>query len=144
MDKLYRIGGLRLLTRSGSLIFCDNCEKIVGSINRQGYRYLNLSIVCTCGNCGSIEISRPGNTSDPFERINKMPDSREGIAVCKNCKMPIFGVISDRVRTYSFYVECVCGEKYDTKSNFSKRLGETIRLMQIEKIKKRYDNPKGV
>lgn len=135
MEKSYRIIGLRLLSKSGGLVFCDNCEKIVGSINKQGYRYLNISISCTCGNHGSLEISKPDNTSDPYERLNQMPMDKNGVEVCKYCKTPMFGVIVDRVRSFSFYSECICGEKYDTKPNFPKRLGETVQLLKIEDLK---------
>ncbi len=126
--------GLHTLSRNGSLIFCDNCEKILGSSNKDAYKYMNVSIVCTCGNYGSIEVAKPENTSDPSKRVNKMPKEKYGVQICKRCGRPLLGVISDRVRAYSFYVECVCGEKYDMKSTFSKRLGET--MQKLGEIKK--------
>lgn len=132
MKKKYVSSGLRTLSKSGSLIFCDNCEKILGSINKQGYRYINLSLTCSCNYDGILEISREDSTSDPFERVNRMPYEKDGLAVCKKCGNVMFGVIPDRLINYSFYVECTCGEKYDIKPTFGKRLGETL-----EKINKK-------
>ena len=46
-------------------------NKIVGSINKSGYRYINISMVCSCGNYGSLEIRRPDAEVDLLERIKK-------------------------------------------------------------------------
>ncbi len=131
MKKYHYVKGLRTLSKNGSLIFCENCEKIVGSINQQGYRYINLGISCSCGEFGSLEIAKTDSTADPYDSVDRMPKTEKGIAVCKKCGMPLFGVIDGRVKSYSFYVECVCGEKYDLKSTFPDRLGATL-----ESIKK--------
>lgn len=117
------------MSRSGGLVFCDTCEKIIASINKQGYRYINLGIVCSCGNYGHLEFIDEESTADPFERVNLMPNEKNGVAICKHCTTPLFGVIDGRVKNYSFYVECICGEKYDTKSNSGKRLGETVKIL---------------
>lgn len=127
MKKKYTANGLRTLSKSGSLIFCNNCDKIVGSINRQGYRYINLTMTCSCNSAGMLEISRENSTSNPLERINRMPAEKDGLAVCKKCGNVMFGLIQGRVLSYAFYVECTCGEKYDIKPMFGKRLGETLR-----------------
>ena len=134
MKTTYTLSGLKLLSKGGSLIFCENCKKIVGSINKSGYRYINISMVCSCGNYGSLEIRRPDAEVDLLERINRTADEKNGVQTCKKCGNPIFGIIANRVRTYSFYAECICGEKYDQKSNFSKRLGETARLLKLKSI----------
>ncbi len=130
MKKLYNANGLRTLSPSGSLVFCEVCGKIVASINRQGYRYINLSINCSCGNFGNLEIVKETSTSDPYKVQGRMPDSKSGLAVCSVCDTRMFGVIDERVKNYSFYAECTCGEKYDLKPNFPKRLGETLDIIK--------------
>ncbi|MBR5155595.1 MAG: hypothetical protein IKW62_03805 [Clostridia bacterium] len=130
MKKVYNANGLKTLSPNGSLVFCKNCEKIVASINKQGYRYINLSITCSCGSFGNLEIAKETSTSDPYEVINRMPKAKNGLAVCGVCNVPMFGVIDERVKNYSFYVECVCGKKYDLKPSFPKRLGETIEMLK--------------
>ncbi len=130
MKRLYNAKGLKTLSPSGSLVFCSNCEKIVASINKQGYRYINLSIACSCGSFGTLEIAKDANTSDPYDTVNHMPKSKNKVAVCDVCDTPMFGVIDERVKNYSFYIECVCGEKYDLKSSFPKRLGETLDIIK--------------
>ena len=134
MKTTHTLSGVKLLSKGGSLIFCENCKKIIGSINKNGYRYINISVVCSCGNYGSVEIARPDSTADPFEKVRNIPNEKNGVQVCQNCETPIFGIIASRVRTYSFYAECICGEKYDLKSNSAKRLGETARLLKLKRI----------
>ena len=131
MKKSRTIKGLFTLSKRGSLVFCKNCQRIVGSINVKGYRYINLVIDCGCQSLGTLEIVTDKSTSNQYEPINRMPMSKNGVAVCKKCETPIFSVIEERVNNYSFYAECICGEKYDLKPTFPKRLGETL-----EKIKK--------
>ncbi len=130
MKKYSAAKGLKTLSKNGSLIFCENCEKILGSINVQGYRYINLSISCNCDAFGSLEIATAKSTSDPYKNVNRMPRSKNGISVCKKCGKAMFGIIDERVKGYSFYVECTCGEKYDLKSTFSNRLGETLEVIK--------------
>lgn len=131
MKKSRKIRGLFTLSKSGSLVFCKECKRIVGSINEKGYRYINLVIDCRCQLRGDLEIITEKSTSNQYEAVRHMPMAKNGVAVCKNCGTPMFSVIEERVEGYSFYVECICGEKYDLKPTFPKRLGETL-----EKIKK--------
>ncbi len=137
MKKHYYIKGIKLLNRYGSLIFCENCKRILGSINRLGYRYINLSLTCKCDVFCNVEIAKTVNTSDPFERVERMPMSKNGINICKKCGTPLFGIIDDRVKNYSFYVECSCGEKYDLMPSFPSRLGKTLEEIKNKKISER-------
>lgn len=124
------VDGARLLQPNGGLMFCDNCEKIVGSINPLGYNFLMLVFCCTCGQYGCVEISRNKKRYNPDERVNKMPKSKNALCCCPRCDEVLFSVLENRVETYSFSVECKCGEKYDVKPNFSKRLGETLKMYE--------------
>ena len=130
MNKEYLVESSQPLHKNGSLIFCGNCDKLIASINQKGCRYINLNITCSCGTSGDIELAKSDSTSDPYERIGKMPHEADGLAVCKRCGTRMFGVITERVTTYSFYAECVCGEKYDIKSTYGKRLGETFDMFK--------------
>ena len=120
--------GARLLAPNGGLMFCDNCEKIVGNINPLNYDFLMLVFSCTCGSYGCVEISRNKTRYNTEKKANKMPLMQKDICCCSKCKEPLFGMIEDRIDNYSFYVECKCGEKYDVKPGFSKRLGETLKM----------------
>ncbi len=130
MKKSCNIKGLMTLTKDGSLIFCKNCERIIGSINEKGYRYINLAIDCGCHSFGTLEFVKAKSTSNQFEAVGCMPTIKNGVAVCSKCGTPIFSVIDERVKGYSFYAECVCGEKYDLKSTFPNRLGETLEVLK--------------
>ena len=134
MKTTYRLSGVKLLAKGGSLIFCENCQKIVGSINKSGYRYIALEADCCCGNRWSIEIARPDSSVNPLKRLNRMTDRKDGVHICKKCGEPIFGIVASQVGIYSFYTQCVCGEKYDSKSNSFKRLEETARILKLRSI----------
>ncbi|MBE7023402.1 MAG: hypothetical protein IJ285_00210 [Clostridia bacterium] len=124
-----KVSGARLLHANGSMVFCENCEKVVGSINQMSYKYINLIFLCTCGNCGRIEISRGKNKNDISVQLNKMPSiRRKGVCCCTKCDTPLFSTVENALQNYFFFVECNCGEKYDTKPTFDKRLGETMEL----------------
>ena len=129
MKKTYKIYGLKTLDKNGSLVFCRNCEKIVVSINKQGYRYIFLSLICTCGVHGSLEIKRDDSTVDLYERSGNMPLDINGVSVCSECGTKLFGVIENRVENYSFCVQCSCGKNYDTRATSSRRLGETAKIL---------------
>jgi len=127
-----RLNGVRTLKPNGSLTFCDSCEKIVGSINEKGYSYINIGLICTCGRHGNIEIIKNKKTIDLSEKIDKMPQVIGGASYCKTCRIPIFSIAEERVKSYSFYAECICGERYDRKGTFDKRLGETLTLLTMK------------
>ena len=122
--------GLKTLAKSGSLVFCGNCEKILGSINSKGFRSIKLSIICTCGNYGSLIISHGKNCEDAPRYIGRMPFVKKEILYCKKCMEPLFGVIDHRTMQYSFSVRCRCGEEYDLKPSFPSRLGETLKMYE--------------
>ncbi len=128
MKTRVKLQGVNTLTRGGSIIFCQGCNKILGSVNKDSYRYIKMSLVCSCGDYGNLEFERAESTSDPYERIGRMPGLKNGVAVCKSCGVQLFNVIPTRVKAYSYYVECKCGEKYDLVPMQDRRLGETIKL----------------
>lgn len=130
------VAGARLLAPNGGIVYCDNCEKIVGSINATGYNFLMLVFCCTCGNYGCIEISRNKTRYNPEERVNRTPLVKKGVCTCGACDETLFSMLEDRIDNYSFFVECKCGEKYDIKPNFERRLGETLKLFRKTKEKK--------
>ena len=130
MATFHKTIGTRLLSTTSGLMFCENCEKIVGSINFKGYKYLNLAYVCTCGNYGSVELIKHKHKPDTEKAINRMPVGRNHLCICRECNTPMLSVIGDRVENYSFVVECTCGATYDTKPNFDHRLGETLKLFK--------------
>ena len=133
MKNVRKIRGVKTLSWTGSLVFCENCKKILGSINAKGYNYINMQFWCTCGNYGCVEVAKK-RFVDISNRINKMPSIRKlNMSCCSKCNTPLFSVSEDRTSNYSFYVECVCGERYDTRGNFDTRLGETLRLFNESK-----------
>ncbi len=133
--KFRKVVGAKLLDKNGSLVFCENCEKIVGSINRIGYRYMKIVFSCTCGTYGNIEIVKVNSRLGDAKQINKMPGISKGVCRCTKCDTPLLSMIDSRVLNYSFFAECVCGEAFDTKPNFNKRLGETLDLFEKWKNK---------
>ena len=128
MKTQVKLHGVRTLVRDGSIIFCRGCERILGSVNRESYRYIGLNISCSCGNYGKIEFKRADSTVDTNVRMGNMPGLKNGVAVCKKCGVQLFNIIPTRVKAYSCYVECKCGEKYDMVPTQDMRLGETIKL----------------
>ncbi len=128
MKTQVKLLGIRTLVRDGSIIFCRGCERILGSVNRESYKYIGLNISCSCGNYGKLEFKRADSTVDTDEQTGQMPGLKNGVAVCKKCGVQLFNIIPTRVKGYSCYVECKCGEKYDMVPMQDKRLGETIKL----------------
>lgn len=125
-----------MLSANGGWVFCGNCEKIVGSINASAYNFITLIFCCTCGNYGCIEISRGKMRYNAEMRSNKMPSLKRGVCCCSMCDEKLFSILEGKTETYSFFVECKCGEKYDVKPNFEKRLGETLKLFEKAKEKR--------
>ncbi len=128
-----KLNGAKLLAPNGSLVFCENCEKVVGSINKSGYRYINFIFICTCGMCGRVEIIRDGHKNGISQHLNRMPKVVNGVCCCRECDNPLLSVKEESVYNFSFFTECICGEKYDTKPSFNKRLGETLRILKKAK-----------
>ncbi len=128
MKTRVRLHGVKTLTRGGSIIFCEGCGRILGSVNKESYRYIKINLICSCGDYGNLEFETLESTADPYERVGHMPVLKNGVAVCKSCGVQIFNVIPTRVKAYSYYVECKCGEKYDMVPTQDMRLGETIKL----------------
>ncbi len=128
MKTRVKLHGVKTLTRGGSIIFCESCDKILGSINKESYRYVKMSFICSCANYGNLEFKTRESTSDSYERVGRMPGLKNGVAVCKRCGVQLFNAIPTRVKAYSCYVECKCGEKYDLVPTQDMRLGETIKL----------------
>ena len=123
-----KLHGVKTLARGGSIIFCEDCGYILGSVNKVSYRYIEMGLNCFCGNYGKMKFETQESTADPYERIGRMPALKNGVAVCKKCGTQLFNAIPGRVKMYSCYVECKCGEKYDMMPTQDMRLGETIKL----------------
>lgn len=128
MKTKVKLHGVRTLTRGGSIVFCEGCGQILGSVNRVSYRYIKIGFKCSCGDYGRLEFETRESTSDPYESVGQMPGLKNGVAVCKKCGVQLFNAIPTRLKGYSFYVECKCGEKYDMVPTQDIRLGETIKL----------------
>ena len=128
MKNSHFLHNLHTLKKSGSLVYCNLCGKIIASINKDSYKYIKLDIDCSCGNHGSLEFSH-SRLRPNFDSIKRMPYEKNGIAICKSCKTEMFGVISYRTNNYAFCIECKCGEKYNIKPTFEKRLGEILKQL---------------
>ena len=82
-----------------------------------------------------MEISRGKEYIEQNTAKRKMPTAEDGVYLCKKCRTPLFSMIENRVLTYIFAVRCQCGEDYDMKTKFDKRLGETAKLLRNRKNK---------
>ena len=130
------LNGAKLLAPNGSLVFCENCEKIGGCINKSSYGYIKFVFICTCGLCGSVELIRNGRKPGSLtNRVDKMPKIVNHVCTCCNCDRALLSVAEASVQNYSFFAECVCGEQFDTKPTFDKRLGETMKVYEQIKNK---------
>lgn len=130
MKRLYNCEGLHTLAKKGSLVFCNECNRIIASINKQGYREISIRIRCICSNYGKLEISRMDSIYDLCPNEDYTPLSKDGVMLCRKCKNPLFGIIDERVYAYHFDVECICGARYSKKPIFENRLGETLKLIK--------------
>lgn len=134
MKTLYDIKNVSLLKKGGSLMFCENCGKIVGSINEKAYSYVYFTFLCSCNTelRHHVEINKHEYTPKP---VNYAPNINNlGVYTCKKCNIPLFSVAEERIRGFSFHIKCICGEIYDKRPTSQKRrrLGET--LMKFKKM----------
>ena len=132
MRRKYNIFGLVIPAKNGGLMFCDKCEKIVGSINAKGYRFLSFSLTCTCSNECQLELIRKSSTFDIAMKYKRKPHIKNNLMSCVDCGTPIFGIIEERVEKFSFNAECICGAKYDTKARTNRRLEETVLFLKYK------------
>lgn len=132
MRKKYNIFGLVIPAKTGGLVFCNNCEQIVGSINLKGYRFLSFNLTCTCCNQGQFEIVCKNSAFDVTKPPKRKPHLKNNLMSCKDCQTPIFGIIEERVKNFSFKAECACGAKYDTKARENRRLEETAMFLKYK------------
>ena len=128
--KYYNIKNAVLMKKGGNLMFCKDCNKIVGSINKEIPSYINIKFTCTCDSIvtRSVEIA---NEKYEQKRVgNALKSNKFGLYSCKKCNSPLFSIVKERVASFCFHVKCSCGEIYDEKLVFEKRLGETLRRIK--------------
>ncbi len=138
MKEVYNLKNVWLLKKHGNLTFCGKCNQIVGCINPKGYTHLKLNFVCNCDAAStmrqSIEIAREKQIE--YLPVNKAPEYRDRKFFCKECGMPLFNMMEERVINYWFHIKCVCGAEYDTKPIINKRILETINAIRDKKPQK--------
>ena len=107
-------------------MFCKDCDRIVGSINRNAFSYINIKFTCSCDKDVRREIEIMKEKYIPEKVKKALKSTKFGLYSCNKCSAPIFSIVKDRVAYFSFHVKCSCGEIYDEKEVFEKRLGETL------------------
>ena len=105
---------------------------IVGSINCEGYDFIDLRVICNCRTVISVNNCFAGAKPFNRENIHSILIWRDGVYTCRKCGRKILSVIDERVYNYSFNLICRCGEQYDSINNFRRRLGETMELLRDE------------
>lgn len=129
-----KLNGTHLYRKNGSLIFCDGCNRIIGSLNGSGYKNINLGFICKCNpdKLRRIEILRDESRSDTVKGVLK---SRNGKFVCTECGMPLLSIAEERVMACVFDVKCCCGADYGSKNFQKNRLDETVERLKKENNK---------
>ncbi len=132
MRRKYSIFGVKIPAKNGGLVYCERCKQIVGSINRKGYRFLSFGLTCTCNKECQVVLIRKDSTFDMGMKYNRKPHLKNNLMSCVECGTPLFGIIEERVKKFSFKVECICGAKYDTKARTNRRLEETAMILKYK------------
>lgn len=104
----------RMLKRTGSWIYCDECNKTVAYLCYSTYQQFRFQFNCRCGSSGSIEIEHPNspkkNTSTKsMKRIKKR-------LCCPNDDAPLFSIVEKHIEKYSYNVTCnECFNSFEVK-----------------------------
>ncbi len=115
-------------------MFCENCGKIVGSINEKSYLYFNMTFMCSCNTELRHHVEIIKDKYIP-EIVDNAPNLNNlGVYTCKKCNIPLFSVAEGRIKGFSFHIKCVCGEKYDKKPKPQKRIRIEETLMKFKKM----------
>ena len=121
---------LRTLKKRGGLVSCDVCGKLIGDINVDSCTAIQLYICCSCGAHGKLQFS--DKLQLPHKIQNRIPGYVNKKYVCSKCHTPLLSVIPARLTNYGFYVECTCGEAYDTRVDHDKHLAETLQIYELK------------
>ncbi len=93
---------------SGGLIICEKCQRILGYLNKVGYRDIKMVLYCRCGQIGFLK-------TDFCERQHSTEHSLRTVKNeyrCEKCGTPLFSLCAETVANYAFTVTCRCGERY--------------------------------
>lgn len=110
---------------AGGLIFCANCRHILGYLNADGYRKLQMVLHCRCGQICYLKAETE-NLTDKTMRM--LPATKRGF-LCEECGLPLFSLRKDFVSNFTFNVSCRCGANYAkdiTQAAGRKRLSELV------------------
>lgn len=92
----------------GGLIFCNRCRHILGYLNGDGYRTIQMIIRCKCGQIGVLrtEIANKPRSIARMLRAKKMEYR------CEKCGLPLFSLHKECIAACSFCIACKCGASY--------------------------------
>ncbi len=128
MKTLQYISNLRMMKKCGGLILCTKCNRAIVYVNSAGYKRLKLDMTCACGSAGEVLLVKSsGIRAERNISYGTAPDILGGAYVCVECNMPMFRLQDGVAEGCSFNAVCVCGKSYRMKSNFSERLGDTLK-----------------
>lgn len=113
------------MKRKGGLVRCAQCGHIMVYINSKNCTDLYMQLFCVCDSCGCVDIIRR-KTDNGFKSAERTPGFVDRIYVCEDCGKPLFSIVPDRLKNFSFSVRCTCGSEYGMRDGFCKRLGETL------------------
>lgn len=127
-----KLSGAHLYRKNGSLIFCDGCDLIIGSLNESGYKNINLGFICRCNpdRLRRIEILRDKDHGNGRKGVLK---KRNGKFECTECGMPLLSIAEERIMACVFDVRCRCGADYGSKNFQKNRLDETVERLKKER-----------
>ena len=108
MKNEQRICGLVMGKNGWGTIACSGCGRILGYVVKEHYLNLYLHFFCPCGSNGYLAF---GHIPDPQLPIEAADQNENGI-YCTNCGREWF-TISDDVKGYCFWVQCICGHVFD-------------------------------
>ncbi|MFH2060745.1 MAG: hypothetical protein ABIJ59_17855 [Pseudomonadota bacterium] len=108
MDKMSKankhIENGRMLKKTGSWLYCNQCNKTVGYLCYSTYQNFDFSFHCNCGNNGLFSLS--------FETEQNIQESKDELLLkknrfcCPNDEAPLFSIVDKHIEAYSYSVTC--------------------------------------
>ncbi len=107
----------RMLKKTGSWIYCNECNKTVGYLCYSTYQQFKFEFKCKCGSSGIVDLQYPCDKK--LEHSSKDLIKKKNRLCCPNDEAPLFTIVEKHIAEYSYQVTCNgCDNTFVIKNKF--------------------------